>query len=79
VNGGSVPDRAELEAYRSYGVRSVRVGGKRDMRPTELAELFTRLEPRLTRLAVKLEPGPWAVSMQPSGVRELGLREARDR
>jgi PIN like domain len=64
---------AELEAYRRFGVRSVRIGGKRDMRPTELAELFTRLEPRLIRLATKLGPGPWAVAMRASGVRELPL------
>ena len=59
----------------AYGVRSVRIGGKRDMRPAELAELFTRLESRLTRLAIKLGLGPCAVSMQPSGIREIRLRE----
>jgi hypothetical protein len=66
----------ELETYRRNGVRSVRIGGKQDMRPAELAELFTRLEPRLNRLAVKLGPGPWAVAMRPTGVWELRLRDS---
>ena len=56
----------ELEAYWSNGVRSIRIGGKRDMRPAELAELFIRLEPHLNNLVVKLRPGPWAVSMRPT-------------
>ena len=42
---------------------------------TRPVELFTRLEPRLNRLAVKLGPGPWAVAMRPTGVWELRLRD----
>ena len=64
ASGGSVSDRPELEAHRNDGEPPACVGGKWDMRPAELAELLARLEPRLMRLAVKLGPGPWAVSIQ---------------
>ncbi len=70
---------AELEAYWSKGVRSVRIGGKQDLRPAELAALFTRLEPRLNNLIVKLGPGPWAVAMRPTGVWQIRLRSPEDR
>lgn len=66
---------AELEIYLSFGVRSVWLGGKRDMGPQPLADLFTRSELRLQRIANRLGAGPWAVAMTPSGVRQLRLRE----
>lgn len=66
---------AELEAYREFGIRSVWIGTKRDLRPDEQAELFLRHEARLTREVIKLGPGPWALAMSQNGVRPLGLRE----
>lgn len=35
---------AELEAYRSFGVRSVWIGGRVDLRSDQLVELFLRQE-----------------------------------
>jgi hypothetical protein len=53
---------AELEAYRSYGVRSSALAASGACDPPS-SRIFTRLEPRLTRVAQELGPGPWAVSM----------------
>lgn len=66
---------AELAVYRSYGVRSVWMGGKQDMAPAMLAEMFERHRTRLERLVIKLGPGPWAVTMTPSGIRQFALPE----
>ena len=68
---------AELEAYRRLGIRSVWLGGKHDMNPRDLMALFKKQEVRLTQVARKNGPGPWAVSMSPSGVRPLRLPEPR--
>jgi hypothetical protein len=68
---------AEQLAYWEHGLRSVWIGGKRDHSPRELAELFLRHEERLNRMAVKLGSGPWALTMNESGVRQLRLREPR--
>lgn len=65
---------AELLTYRENGVRSVWIGGKHDHSPAELADKFTRHETRLLRFATKLGAGPWALTMTPSGVRELQIR-----
>lgn len=65
---------AELLTYREHGVRSVWIGGKHDHSPGELADIFTRHEVRLLRLATKLGAGPWALTMTPTGVRELRIR-----
>jgi len=65
---------AELVVYREYGLRSVWIGGKHDHSPAELAAMFMRHETRLLRQATKLGAGPWALTMTPSGVRELRLR-----
>lgn len=64
---------AELLTYREYGVRSVWIGGKHDHSPAELADMLTRHEVRLLRFATKLGPGPWALTMTPSGVSELRI------
>lgn len=65
---------AELSTYREHGLCSVWIGGKQDHTPAELAAMFTRYETRLLRAATKLGAGPWALTMTPSGVRELRLR-----
>lgn len=65
---------AELSTYREHGLCSVWIGGKQDHNPAELAAMFTRYETRLLRAATKLGAGPWALTMTPSGVRELRLR-----
>jgi len=62
---------AELNVYRRLGIRSVWIGGKQDLSPRDQAALFIRHELRLQREAVKRGPGPWALSMSPSGLRPL--------
>ena len=64
---------AELAAYRSIGLRSVWIGGKQDLRPRDQVEIFLRHEQQLQREAVKRGPGPWALSLTPSGVRPLRM------
>jgi hypothetical protein len=68
---------AELRAYREHGVRSVWIGRRRDYTSGELATLFLGHEERLGRVAVKLGPGPWALAMTPTGVREIQLRSSQ--
>ena len=65
---------AELLTYRECGLRSVWIGGKHDHSPADLADMFILHEVRLIRHATKLGAGPWALTMTPSGVRELRLR-----
>lgn len=65
---------AELVVYREHGLCSVWIGGKQDHSPADLAAMFTRHETRLLRHATKLGAGPWALTMTPTGVRELRIR-----
>lgn len=65
---------AELDAYLTYGIRSVWIGAKQDLRADEQAELFLRHEERLRREIVKRGEGPWALAMNIGGLRPLQLR-----
>lgn len=65
---------AELRAYHEYGVRSVWIGAKQDLGPRQQLEIFLRHEERLKREIIKRGPGPWAVALNPSGIRPLILR-----
>lgn len=65
---------AELRAYHEHGVRSVWIGAKQDLGPTQQLDLFLRHESRLQREIVKLGPGPWALALGPTGLRPLNLR-----
>lgn len=65
---------AELQAYHEHGIRSVWIGAKRDLGPREQMELFLEHEDRLRREIVKRGPGPWALALNPSGLRPLVLR-----
>lgn len=64
---------AELAAYQEFGIRSVWLGAKRDLRPQEQADMFLTHEERLIREAIKRGPGPWALAMSPSGVRPIRM------
>lgn len=70
---------AELEAYHAYGIRSIWIGTKQDLRPQEQAELFLKHEARVNRLIVKLGAGPWALAMSVRDVRQLVLATPRPR
>lgn len=66
---------AELRSYWEHGIRSVWIGAKQDLGPRQQVDVFLQHEGRLQREITKRGPGPWAVSMSPSGVRPLNLRE----
>lgn len=66
---------AELEAYRSFGIRSVWLGAKEDLRPQDQASLFLRHEERLRREIIKRGAGPWALAMNLSGLRPIHMPE----
>lgn len=66
---------AELSIYREVGLRSVWVGGRHDLTPTQQAAMFYRHEQRLIREATKRGPGPWALALTPTGLRPIPLPE----
>lgn len=69
---------AELALYHEHGIRSVWLGAKRDLRPTDQVDLFLRHETRLQREITKRGPGPWALTMSLNGLRPLPLRPRPD-
>lgn len=64
---------AELRVYIELGIRSVWIGAKRDLGPRDQLELFLQHEQRLRREITKRGPGPWALSLSPSGLRPIHL------
>jgi hypothetical protein len=66
----------ELAAYRRHGIRSIRIGSKRDQSPAEQREMFMRHEHRIIEEISRLGDGPWALVLTASGVREITLRSA---
>lgn len=66
---------AELEAYRTHGIRSVWIGAKKDLRADEQAALFLRHEERLVREIIKRGAGPWAMALNTTGLRPIHLSE----
>ena len=68
-----------MRAYWEHGIRSVWIGAKQDLGPSQQVELFLQHEERLRREITKRGSGPWALAMSPSGVRPLNLREPRTR
>ncbi|QWC84577.1 hypothetical protein KLP28_13520 [Nocardioidaceae bacterium] len=64
---------AERRAYWQHGIRSVWIGAKQDLGPADQLQLFLRHEKRLKREITKRGPGPWSLSLGPSGVRPLRL------
>ena len=68
--------QAELRIYVEHGVRSVWVGGKQDLGPHDQVALFLRHESRLEKEAIKRGPGPWALTLTPSGFRPIAVKDA---
>lgn len=66
---------AELHAYMELGIRSVWLGAKQDLGPRDQLEMFLKNERRLQREIIKRGDGPWALSMSPSGIRPLSLKQ----
>lgn len=65
---------AELAAYWEYGIRSVWIGARHDLGPQDQLALFLAHEARLKRELIKRGPGPWALTLTPTGLRPLTLR-----
>lgn len=65
---------AELDTFRALRVRSVWLGGKRDLSPRGQLELFLRQEGRIQQFASELGAGPWILSVTSSRVQELHVR-----
>lgn len=66
---------AERRAYWEHGIRSVWIGAKQDLGPRAQLELFLKHEDRLRLEIIKRGAGPWALAMNPSGLRPLALAE----
>lgn len=66
---------AELRAYWEFGIRSVWIGAKQDLAPSDQVNVFLAHERRLQHEITKRGSGPWALAMNPSGVRPLNLRD----
>ena len=61
----------ELSAYRAHGIRSVRIGSKRDLSPRDQVEMFITHEAELHDEILARGVGPWALLLTRAGVREL--------
>lgn len=64
---------AELAIYREVGLRSVWLGGRHDLTPAELADLFLKHEQRLIHETTKRGPGPWALTLTRAGLSPIQL------
>jgi hypothetical protein len=66
---------AELAIFRSEGLRAVWLAGKKDLSPYDQLALLQRHWQRLEREVQRLGPGPWALSLVSTGLRQVQLRE----
>lgn len=66
---------AELEIFRSEGLRAVWFAGKKDLSPYDQLTLLQRHWKRLEREVQRLGPGPWALSLVSTGLRQVPLRD----
>jgi hypothetical protein len=64
-----------LEIFRSEGLMAVWFSGSKDLTPSEQLALLLRRWDRLEREVTRLGPGPWALNLIASGLREFRLRE----
>ncbi|MDZ7577951.1 MAG: hypothetical protein U0904_07250 [Candidatus Nanopelagicales bacterium] len=64
----------ELAILRESGLRIVWFTGKKDLRPSEQAELFVRNLARIEQQTIKLGAGPWGLGLSQAGVRPFPLR-----
>jgi hypothetical protein len=66
---------AELEIFRAEGLRAVWLAGKKDLSPYDQLALVKRHWNRLEREVQRLGPGPWALNLVSTGLRQVQLRE----
>jgi hypothetical protein len=62
---------AEIEIFRSEGLRAVWFAGSKDLSPTQQCQLALRHWSRLEREVIRLGGGPWALNLVDSGLREV--------
>jgi hypothetical protein len=65
---------AEVEIFASAGLRAVWFAGRRDLAPRHQLDLAHRHWDRLERDVVRLGPGPWALNLIDTGLREVPIR-----
>ena len=65
----------ELEIFRAEGLRAVWFAGKKDLSPYDQLALLQRHWKRLEREVQRLGPGPWALNLVSTGLRQVPLRE----
>jgi len=65
---------AEVEIFASEGLRAVWFAGRKDLAPRHQLDLALRHWLRLEREVIRLGPGPWALDLVSSGLREVPVR-----
>ncbi|MBI1759410.1 MAG: hypothetical protein HYR62_09330 [Actinobacteria bacterium] len=70
---------AELEIFRSEGLRAVWFAGRKDLTPGQQVDLALQHWRRLEREIIRLGGGPWALDLIDTGLREIKLHAARPR
>lgn len=68
---------AELEIFRSEGLRAIWLAGRKDLSPYDQLALVKRHWARLEREVQRLGPGPWALNLVDTGLRQVHLRDPR--
>jgi PIN like domain len=66
---------AELEIFRSAGLRAVWFAGRKDLSPHDQLALLLRHWARLEHEVNRLGAGPWALNLVETGLKEFRLRD----
>jgi hypothetical protein len=65
---------SEVEIFASEGLKAVWFAGRRDLAPRDQLRLALRHWRRPEREVIRLGPGPWALDLVDSGLREVRIR-----
>jgi PIN like domain len=68
---------AEVRIFAEEGLKAVWFAGSKDLAPRQQLDLALRHWARLEREVIRLGPGPWALNLIDSGLREVPLRAGR--
>lgn len=66
---------AEVEIFRSAGLRAVWFAGRKDLSPYQQLALLQQHWDRLEQEVQHLGSGPWALNLVQNGLREFHLRD----
>ncbi|HEX3732152.1 MAG TPA: hypothetical protein VHU91_04410 [Mycobacteriales bacterium] len=69
---------AELKVFQDYGLRTIMLGGKKDMSSRDQCELMLRLWVQLENLIDRLGPGPWSLTVTTRGITETPWRPVNE-